>query len=948
MTWLIVAVAWAGWLVLVTSVVAETIRQFRQGIRSAHDHVHRIPPYRWISGLVAAAILATSAGTAAATPASPATATAPPRPHPQPDAVPRQTNGTPGSSAAAAVAATSESGQSVDGVSYTVVRGDTLWGLAERYLGDGLRYHEIVRLNPALLERNPDELEPEWTLWLPADAAHLLEPQGTVLNGHTVEVQPGDTLSSIAERELGDPNAWPDIAILNNGRKQSDGRTFRHPDEVAPGWTLLLPERHARPGPPGQPAPPRRTPPPTTAPRPNAPTVPPPPRPGDHQGDPDHRAAPHGVSLPTGGFVGLGFAVLITLAATVARLRRRRLYRPGKPEQPDPTNLPVVRALQSAYDSATRVPDEGSHLDSAPVASNRGKPADVETRTRALAAAQDAGRDDGSTVVAVRNRQEIALDLARTGGLGLTGPGAMAAARALTVSLLAQAASEDVPLQIVSPIAEARHLFEHDMTDRLPHQLRIVDSLPAALDHMEAELLTRSRQLVTEGPEQRDTRFGLCLLVAAANEDVDRRARAVLDNGARLHLAALFLGPRQDGITVHVSDDGTVERSSPGAHDLVGVRLFTLPATDARQLLALLQAAQPERDEQGAESSTVADFHDGPRESDEAVRPRQPVREYEFASPRPDRPAMVAEETAHDGPQEQQSDSTDVVTTNETISAANEQAEHATTPTAGSASTSCRQQPLHLNVLGQLHLTRSAHEHRDIIDVFTPRQQELLVCLALYPGGCRRDTVNAALWPDAPTARPYNSFHTSLSQLRRTLRDATGGDVNDITVRRGHYYGLDPTTVTVDLWQLHDQLTVSRRCTRQTEANEALRRVTDLYRGDLAEDNPAEWIVGPREALRREVLDAFSSLIRTTRREDAEEALALLERARRLDPYNEAIYRDLMRLQARLGQYDSILRTLQLLKTSLSEIDQEAAGTTIKLANELVSGGGRLPGQRAS
>ena len=54
---------------------------------------------------------------------------------------------------------------------------DTMWGIAERYLGDGMRYKEIVRLNkggshsPTIATlKNPDLIYPGWILKLPADA----------------------------------------------------------------------------------------------------------------------------------------------------------------------------------------------------------------------------------------------------------------------------------------------------------------------------------------------------------------------------------------------------------------------------------------------------------------------------------------------------------------------------------------------------------------------------------------------------------------------------------------------------------------------------------------------------------------------------------------------------------------------------------------------------------
>jgi len=54
-------------------------------------------------------------------------------------------------------------------------------------------------------------------------------------------VQPGDTLWSIAEHQLGSPLRWPEIASLNYGRIQPDGGHLTDAHWIFPGWELALP-----------------------------------------------------------------------------------------------------------------------------------------------------------------------------------------------------------------------------------------------------------------------------------------------------------------------------------------------------------------------------------------------------------------------------------------------------------------------------------------------------------------------------------------------------------------------------------------------------------------------------------------------------------------------------------------------------------------------------------
>lgn len=450
---------------------------------------------------------------------------------------------------------------------------------------------------------------------VPARLVAFARPATVHTQGHsratgTVEVEPPrdgiyDSLWRIADRTLGDGNRWPEIYTLNRGRPQPDGHSLTTPNLIRPGWILRLPNDTASSGTydpgdrepaspaPKSPRPPQTSVPTTPSPSPSpdtsAPTSTPPPS-ATH--DPQRQP---GVSLPTGAFVGLGLAALITAALLTVRRRRRVRYRPGSGERDDLTIAPVVRALRIAHDDATHTDDPNAPESADPPGEFR---LDLPEVIRPTGEDPDAPAPppvDGR-VIGVKDGQALAWNLAHARGLGLIGPGALDAIRALLVALLAEKTSQPTtgPVEILIPASDARTLIG-DITGQ-PAGLRIVDDLDAALEAMEAELLTRSRTHTAPDtpPDAGDTPYGDLVLVATPSPHADRRLQALLDNGSTLGLAGILVGQWRPGATTRIRPDGTVTAISPSAADtLTGARLFTLPTDDAQALLDLLDEAQP-------------------------------------------------------------------------------------------------------------------------------------------------------------------------------------------------------------------------------------------------------------------------------------------------------------------------------------------------------------------
>ena len=150
-----------------------------------------------------------------------------------PAAAPGQTPTRPPAAAAAATAQAPAAGPV-----WTVARYDTFWGIADKTLGDGRRYQEIVELNVGVAQADggavrdsSTNLEIGWQLRLPtgADTTHA---ETSNRGAATVTVKPGNTLSEIAQDELGDATRYPELAALNN---------IPNPDVINVGDVIAIP-----------------------------------------------------------------------------------------------------------------------------------------------------------------------------------------------------------------------------------------------------------------------------------------------------------------------------------------------------------------------------------------------------------------------------------------------------------------------------------------------------------------------------------------------------------------------------------------------------------------------------------------------------------------------------------------------------------------------------------
>ena len=205
---LLSCLGWLAWVVITLTTVFEFIAVLtRRRVRL------RLPGTGWLRPMIGALVMAAvlTPSIADADPIRPPPATVPPPAQAQPTVT------SPPATRPAEV-----------GRVYVVQEGDELWDIAERELGSGERWREIVALSPDIVDSFT--LTAGQVLTLPVTQMSPLEN----VSSHVV-VQRGDSLWAISERVLGDGNRWPEIHALNRGQ-------IADPDEIDVGWVLQLPD----------------------------------------------------------------------------------------------------------------------------------------------------------------------------------------------------------------------------------------------------------------------------------------------------------------------------------------------------------------------------------------------------------------------------------------------------------------------------------------------------------------------------------------------------------------------------------------------------------------------------------------------------------------------------------------------------------------------------------
>jgi len=764
---------------------------------------------------------------------------------------------------------------------YVVQRGDTLWGIAERELGDPLRWSELYRLNAGRPQpggrtlTDANWIDPGWTLVLPASPAPARAPVPSAPVS-SVPASTPTTQTTTAPPVTTTPATTPAAPRPPVVPSAQSGNT---PTGDANGGNVGA---HG--------APPTET----------------------GQGQADGHAVAHAsyaespVELTSGARIG-GALVAGVLAALVAlRYRRRQRYRPRTPRPgrrlDAPALTPAIRDLLVVRHAS----EEDNDAPSASVVERQPLTQIPDDESFATPDRIEVGTIGNGT-----GERTVELTLGEWPALVLAGAGAEATLRAWCAALVVRNGPYNVEIITTSALAD---LLLPGV--ELPG-LRRTDDLAATCATLEREFIARTRTLddadVVDAATYR-SRFPadpfpfVVALAAEVPDELCGRWRAIAGAAGRLGNATIVAGEAGfdgtddgSGATVVVDQRGSVSATRPDAlaAQLAGARLFQLGAEEAADLLA-----------------PVAAVHNYAGPDDEVAPADRPPDDRS-----PEETGVVESEEEWPTPQTV-FDAAPVIGT--------------PTPTEETTAIAVdAPAPVRVQVLGPAHVEAFGEV---VTSGLRQSAYELLAWFMLRPEGATIDAAAAALWPDATARRGRERFWTALGNLRTRLGRAPGTDDGplEILAKVGEHYVPDAAVLDVDLWRFEAALVDAARAQGIPTTIEALSCAVAAYGGDLCPGTDYLWSEPVREDLHRRCLDTYLRLAELHEGEgDTEAAVAVLEAAITHDSICEEMHRRLITLLGRLGRYDAAFRIAALLKDRLAEMDLDSEPATDAVIVEL-------------
>ncbi len=140
-----------------------------------------------------------------------------------------------------------------------------------------------------------------------------------------------------------------------------------------------------------------------------------------------------------------------------------------------------------------------------------------------------------------------------------------------------------------------------------------------------------------------------------------------------------------------------------------------------------------------------------------------------------------------------------------------------------------------------------------------------------------------------------------------------------ILAEAGEYH-LDAAHFQVDVDEFDAALSQARAARDETQARHWYERAVALYQDEYLDNLYYDWLLPERRRLNQAAFAALRALAKLyAQANQFENALALTQRALKLDPLLEELHCDLMRYYAALGNRPAVVRQYQLLTQQLCD-----------------------------
>lgn len=197
-----------------------------------------------------------------------------------------------------------------------------------------------------------------------------------------------------------------------------------------------------------------------------------------------------------------------------------------------------------------------------------------------------------------------------------------------------------------------------------------------------------------------------------------------------------------------------------------------------------------------------------------------------------------------------------------------------------------------------------------------------------------RQQIAFSLWPDSSDSQARANLRNLLFTLRQTLPHADDYLIADSLTLQWR----PNADFSLDVADFQAALTAVRTAASPQAQITHLETAVNLYKGDLLPNNYDDWIIPRREELRQDYLAALRQLAALLEEQaDYRAAHRTMQRLLQLDPLDETVYVQIMRLQALSGDRAGVRRTYDQCQAILRrELDVEPGPATTAAYQQLL------------